>query len=112
MNKYVGLGILLVLILLGVGFFTRNENREENIINSDNQQKNMTAILHTTEGDIAIELFETQVPHTVANFVKLAQEGFYDGTKFHRVIKGFMIQGGDPLSKDDSLKSRWGTGGP
>jgi len=70
------------------------------------------AIIKTTLGDITVKFYGQDSPATVANFVKLAQEGFYDGTKFHRVIKGFMIQGGDPLSKDDSLKSRWGTGGP
>ncbi|MEX2029096.1 MAG: peptidylprolyl isomerase [Candidatus Paceibacterota bacterium] len=72
----------------------------------------MNAILHTNQGDITIEFFESQAPNTVANFVKLAQEGFYDGTKFHRVSKGFMIQGGDPLTKDDSQVNLWGTGGP
>ncbi|MBI2030630.1 peptidylprolyl isomerase [Candidatus Kaiserbacteria bacterium] len=51
-------------------------------------------------------------PNTVANFIKLAKEGFYDGTKFHRVIANFMIQGGDPQTKDDSLAPQWGTGGP
>jgi len=55
---------------------------------------------------------EKDAPKTVANFVKLAKAGFYDGTKFHRVIKDFMIQGGDPQTKDDSLAARWGTGGP
>ncbi|MEK6809074.1 MAG: peptidylprolyl isomerase, partial [Nanoarchaeota archaeon] len=49
---------------------------------------------------------------TTKNFIDLAEKGFYDQTKFHRVIENFMIQGGDPLSKDDSMKSRWGTGGP
>ncbi len=77
-----------------------------------NNQQIMQATLHTNKGDITIELFSADAPNTVANFVKLAGESFYNGTKFHRVIKGFMIQGGDPLSKDDSMSSRWGTGGP
>ncbi|MDO8551945.1 MAG: peptidylprolyl isomerase [bacterium] len=72
----------------------------------------MKAILKTNKGDITLEFMENDAPNTVANFVKLAKEGFYDGTKFHRVIKDFMIQGGDPLSKDDSQISHWGTGGP
>lgn len=72
----------------------------------------MKATLHTTKGDIVIEFADAVAPNTVANFTKLAKNGFYDGTKFHRVIKGFMIQGGDPLSKDDSMMARWGTGGP
>ena len=72
----------------------------------------MKMTLHTNKGDIMIEMMEEDAPRTVANFAKLAKEGFYDGTKFHRVIKGFMIQGGDPLSKDDSQMARWGTGGP
>ncbi len=72
----------------------------------------MHATLHTMAGDITVELFPENAPTTVANFTKLAQEGFYDGTRFHRVIKGFMIKGGDPLTKDDSLAARWGTGGP
>lgn len=72
----------------------------------------MKIILHTNKGDIVLEMMENDAPKTVANFAKLAGEGFYDGTKFHRVIKGFMIQGGDPTSRDDSQKARWGTGGP
>ncbi len=72
----------------------------------------MKTTLHTNKGDIEIELMDTDAPNTVANFVKLARAGFYDGTKFHRVIKDFMIQGGDPQTKDDSLMARWGTGGP
>src|ERR1700685_643731 len=72
----------------------------------------MTITLHTSKGDITIETMGQHAPNTVENFVKLAKEGFYDGTKFHRVIKDFMIQGGDPQTKDDALMSRWGTGGP
>jgi len=104
--------IVFVLVLLGVWFFTRSKNKEENIIDSTNQEKNMTATLHTNQGDITIEFFKLQAPNTVANFIKLAKEGFYDGIKFHRVIKGFMIQAGDPLTKDDSKMDLWGTGGP
>ncbi|OGI60254.1 peptidylprolyl isomerase [Candidatus Nomurabacteria bacterium RIFCSPHIGHO2_01_FULL_38_19] len=70
------------------------------------------AILHTNLGDITIQFFDEQAPNTVANFIKLAKSGFYDKIKFHRVIKGFMIQGGDPLTKDDSKMALWGTGGP
>lgn len=71
----------------------------------------MNATFHTNMGDFTVE-FSKETPNTVANFVKLAQAGFYDGTKFHRVIAGFMSQGGDPLSKDDAMMARWGTGGP
>ena len=74
--------------------------------------KIMTATIHTNRGDFTIEFLPDQAPNTVANFIKLAQSGFYDGTKFHRVIKNFMNQGGDPQSKDDSKQALWGTGGP
>ncbi|HEV3245229.1 MAG TPA: peptidylprolyl isomerase [Candidatus Paceibacterota bacterium] len=72
----------------------------------------MLITLHTSKGDVGLEMMELEAPNTVANFTKLAKEKFYDGTKFHRVIKDFMIQGGDPQTKDDSLRERWGTGGP
>ena len=72
----------------------------------------MQATLNTNKGDITIEFFADRTPNTVVNFLKLAKEGFYNGVKFHRVIKGFMIQGGDPLTKDDSKIDLWGTGGP
>ena len=88
---------------------TQNTTPISNIISNQNI---MHATLHTNYGDISLEFYKEQTPNTVANFIKLAQSGFYDGTKFHRVIKEFMLQGGDPLSKDDSMQSRWGTGGP
>ena len=69
------------------------------------------AVIETSRGTITAELFDTEVPGTVANFEKLANAKFYDGTRFHRVIPDFMIQGGDPLSKDPA-NPRVGTGGP
>lgn len=67
--------------------------------------------LETSEGDIKIELDDKKTPNTAANFVALAKKSFYDGIKFHRVIKDFMIQAGDPLSKNDNPADD-GTGGP
>jgi peptidyl-prolyl cis-trans isomerase B (cyclophilin B) len=73
---------------------------------------NEVAVIKTTEGDMVIAFWTDAAPKTIANFKKLAESGFYDGTAFHRVIKGFMIQGGDPLTKDPSAEARWGTGDP
>ncbi|MFA6273137.1 MAG: peptidylprolyl isomerase [Candidatus Paceibacterota bacterium] len=70
------------------------------------------ALIRTSLGDIRIKLLEDKAPKTVENFVKLVKDNFYDNTKFHRIIPDFMIQGGDPLTKDDTAKERWGTGGP
>jgi len=70
-----------------------------------------TATIETTKGTIVLELFDEEAPETVGNFEKLANSEFYDGTRFHRVIPNFMIQGGDPLSKDPNDR-RAGTGGP
>jgi len=72
---------------------------------------NPKATITTNYGVIEIELYSDLMPITAGNFVKLAEEGFYDGTKFHRIIDGFMIQGGDPNSKGDDAGS-YGTGGP
>jgi len=69
------------------------------------------AVIHTNYGDIEVKLYSQDSPVTVNNFLNLAQAGFYDDTKFHRVIKDFMIQGGDPLSRGSDI-SRYGTGGP
>jgi len=72
---------------------------------------NRLAIFTTNKGTFTIELFEDTMPITTGNFISLAEDGFYNGTKFHRVIDGFMIQGGDPNSKSDDVSS-YGTGGP
>ncbi|MGH7499980.1 MAG: peptidylprolyl isomerase [Gemmatimonadales bacterium] len=70
-----------------------------------------TATIETSKGTIVADLFDTEVPGTVSNFEKLANSEFYDGTRFHRVIPNFMIQGGDPLSREAG-NPRVGTGGP
>jgi len=77
-----------------------------------NYNKIMNATIKTSLGEMKVELYGDKMPITAGNFAKLAEAGFYNGIKFHRVIKGFMIQGGDPLTKDDAMKARWGTGGP
>ncbi len=69
------------------------------------------AVFETSRGQVVAELFPKEAPGTVANFEKLANGGFYDGTRFHRVIANFVAQGGDPLSKDPN-NPRVGTGGP
>ena len=70
------------------------------------------AVVKTSLGTMVLEFWPDVAPKHVENFKTLAKKGFYDGTAFHRVIKGFMIQGGDPLTKDDANQARWGTGDP
>ncbi len=68
--------------------------------------------IETNHGNISFNLLPDLAPETVRNFVKLTKDGFYGGTLFHRVIPGFMIQGGDPNTKNPNMKSQWGMGGP
>lgn len=88
---------------------------QKNNLNADNVgDKNIiqnTAVIKTNFGDIKLKLFNSDAPKTAENFIKLSKSGFYDKVKFHRVIKGFMIQGGDPKSKDDNWTDD-GAGGP
>ncbi len=70
------------------------------------------AVMKTNKGEMVIAFWPDVAPKTVENFKKLAKEGFYDGTAFHRIMKTFMIQGGDPLTKDPSKEAMWGTGDP
>jgi len=123
--------VLIVALVGGIVFLFTYEGRDSGLeieeeykaeededatysLNDDNKitATNMKVIMKTSLGDIEIQLFGKDAPNTVNNFIKLTKEGFYNETKFHRVIKGFMIQGGDPYSKDDSEKDKWGTGGP
>lgn len=86
-----------------------NKNTEENMALDpmDGPVVEMT----TNMGTMKIKLYNATPKHR-DNFVKLVKEGFYDGVQFHRVIPGFMVQGGDPLSKTDTTRANWGTGGP
>src|SRR5579863_6267432 len=87
-----------------------------NVAGADEPKKDSpakeVAVIKTSAGEMVIEFWPDVAPKTVENFKTLAKKGFYDGTCFHRVIRGFMIQGGDPLTKDPDAESRWGTGGP
>jgi peptidyl-prolyl cis-trans isomerase B (cyclophilin B) len=87
-------------------------NTPTNATMSTPANTNEVAVINTTEGTMVIEFWPDVAPKTVENFKTLANKGFYDGTCFHRVIKGFMIQGGDPLTKDPGKEDQWGTGGP
>ncbi len=91
----------LLLILLGLSFLNAQAFTKDKEV----------AVISTEFGEIVIEFFEREAPNHTRNFKKLASSGFYDGCTFHRVIPGFMIQGGDPNSKDDD-RSNDGTGGP
>lgn len=89
----------------------RPANELERINEEMTNPMNPVAILSTNRGEIELELFADAMPVTVGNFIELARDGFYDGTKFHRVIEGFMIQGGDPNSRS-SDSGQYGQGGP
>ena len=73
---------------------------------------NEVAVIKTSEGDMVVQFWTDAAPNTIENFKKLAKQGFYNGTIFHRIVKGFMIQGGDPNSKDPAKEDRYGAGGP
>jgi peptidyl-prolyl cis-trans isomerase B (cyclophilin B) len=81
-------------------------------VTSHAQDAKEVAVIKTNKGEMVVEFWPDVAPKTVENFKKLANEGFYNGTAFHRIIKGFMIQGGDPLTKDPANEERFGTGDP
>jgi peptidyl-prolyl cis-trans isomerase B (cyclophilin B) len=107
------------LLSLGLGLtagFGQNEKKETKTEPAKQEQKtvsnNEVAVIKTSAGEMTVEFWTDVAPKTVENFKTLAKKGFYDGTAFHRIIKGFMVQGGDPLTKDPSAEARWGTGDP
>jgi len=102
------LSILAVALLLSSALFAAEENKENPPMNASNE----VAVIKTSEGDMVVQFWNDAAPNTIENFKKLARSGFYDGTIFHRIVKGFMIQGGDPNSKDPGKESSYGEGGP
>ena len=99
----------ILINLLAAALVVVSINAEEKKLMSS---ANEVAVIKTSEGEMIAEFWPDVAPNTVENFKKLARSGFYDGTAFHRIVKGFMIQGGDPLTKDPAKESRYGTGDP
>jgi len=99
----------LLMLLIASAIFAADEKKEEK---TPTNSSNEVAVIKTGEGDMVVQFWTDAAPNTVGNFKKLARQGFYDGTIFHRIVKGFMIQGGDPNSKDPAKENSYGQGGP
>ena len=103
------LSILFATLLSAVAVLAAEEKKQKEApMNSSNE----VAVIKTSEGDMVLQFWTDAAPNTIENFKKLARQGFYDGTIFHRIIKQFMIQGGDPNSKDPAKEDSYGEGGP
>ncbi len=103
--KWVVAGALVLGLAVGAGAVEKKGTTKA-------KGKNPVVTIETTLGTIVMELYPDKAPKTVENFVKLAKEKYFDGCLFHRIVPGFVIQGGDPLTKDPAKKDLWGTGGP
>ena len=95
-KSYIIIGILLIILIIAGGIIYMNNNSDKNEENQYSHGTHHAEIIVKDYGTISVELYADIAPITVANFAKLANEGFYDGLTFHRIISGFMIQGGDP----------------
>ena len=101
-NAIFGL-IFGVILISGISFAYADSHREGDY---------KLVVINTTKGDIVVELFPDDAPNHTENFIDLAESGFYESTVFHRIIDGFMIQGGDQQTRDLLIMDRWGTGSP
>jgi peptidyl-prolyl cis-trans isomerase B (cyclophilin B) len=99
---------ILLAALFSAVVVAAEEKKETSPMNTSNE----VAVIKTNEGEMVVQFWTDAAPNTVDNFKKLARQGFYDGTIFHRIVKGFMIQGGDPNSKDPVKEDSYGQGGP
>jgi peptidyl-prolyl cis-trans isomerase B (cyclophilin B) len=100
--------ILLLTAAVATAFAAEEKKEEKTTMNTSNE----VAVIKTSEGEMVVQFWTDAAPNTIENFKKLARQGFYDGTIFHRIVKGFMIQGGDPNSKDPAKESAYGAGDP
>jgi peptidyl-prolyl cis-trans isomerase B (cyclophilin B) len=98
----------LLTTALATAFAAEEKKEEKTAMSTSNE----VAVIKTNEGEMVVQFWTDAAPNTVENFKKLARRGFYDGTIFHRIVKGFMIQGGDPNSKDPAKESTYGAGDP
>src|SRR5512141_252417 len=104
--------VMLCGVLLGIGLFAGCGGKSDVKPVVSPPSPGPKAIIKTKFGDIHIKFYPDVAPNHVENFIKLAKSGFYNGTIFHRAIPGFMIQGGDPNTKDSLKKNAYGQGGP
>src|SRR5437867_3568095 len=103
---------VLTALLAGLVVATSQVGGEEKKEGVPMNTSNEVAVIKTSDGEMVAQFWTDAAPNTIENFKKLARSGFYDGTIFHRIVKDFMIQGGDPNSKDPAKESRYGEGGP
>jgi peptidyl-prolyl cis-trans isomerase B (cyclophilin B) len=108
MKKQTQMNKILLILLLAIATAAAQESKTDKPTNASRE----VAVIHTSEGDMVVQFWIDAAPNTVENFKKLARSGFYNGTIFHRIVKGFMIQGGDPNSKDPAKENSYGAGGP
>jgi peptidyl-prolyl cis-trans isomerase B (cyclophilin B) len=101
-------GVVAGLALSALPVTGAEEKKENKGPNTSNE----VAVIKTSEGEMVVEFWSDAAPKTIENFKKLARSGFYSGTAFHRIVANFMVQGGDPLTKDPAKEGRYGTGGP
>jgi peptidyl-prolyl cis-trans isomerase B (cyclophilin B) len=104
--------LLGMALLTGTALAQEKKEDGASVKKAEASSTNEVAVITTTAGEMVVEFWPDVAPKTVENFKKLAKQGFYDGTAFHRIIKGFMIQGGDPNTKDVARENEYGTGGP
>lgn len=98
-----------ICLILGAAILAVNALAQSSALSAAASE---VAVIKTSEGDMVVQFWTDAAPKTIENFKKLAKQGFYNGTIFHRIRKGFMIQGGDPNSKDPSKEEKYGDGGP